>query len=240
MKETNFDLEQCENQVINSSSVAMEVSARIGVILIDLQKAFTLGQWMQAVGPGDVTRIAQVFSRSADVVKHLSDDVPLLLTRCLFRREQDFEFDSEVANSLQNKTYTEIIKPNTRILDFDPDAVKAWIQKLREENITTVLIGGCTTTSCVRQSSIQLQQNFSRKGDPGFVVDLSMCGARDSNYLKRCVLCMEKYLSGYDVRCKGCEESGMMSPVDKAVEDMTQAGVTVVQQFDWSKYLKKE
>ncbi|XP_046570493.1 uncharacterized protein LOC124278767 [Haliotis rubra] len=217
----------------------MEVS-RIGVILIDLQKAFTLGQWMQAVGPGDVTRISQVFSRSAHIVKHLPDDVPLLLTRCLFRREHDFEFDSEVANGLQNKTYTEIIKPNTRILDFDPDGVKAWIQRIREENIITVLIGGCTTTSCVRQSSIQLQQNFSTKGDPRFVVDLSMCGARDSNYLKRCVTCMEKYLSGYDERCKVCEESGGTSPVDKAVEDMTQAGVTVVEQFDWSKYLTKE
>ncbi|XP_046341611.1 uncharacterized protein LOC124122583 [Haliotis rufescens] len=220
----------------------MDVSSRIGVILIDLQKAFTIGQWMQAIGPGDVTRISQVFSRSAHIVKHLSDDVPLLLTRCLFGREHDFEFDSEVSTSLEHKHYTEIIKPNTRILDFDPVGVKAWIQRIREENIKTVLIGGCTTTSCVRQSSIQLQQHFGQKGDLQVVVDLSMCGARDSNYLKRCAVCMEKYMGGYDVRCKGCEESGVIltSPVDKAVEDMTQAGVTVVEQFDWSRFLTEK
>ena len=118
---------------------------------------------------------------------------------------------------------------------LDAKGAHDWFRGLRLKGINTVVIGGCTTTSCVRVSAIEVQKQF--KSDLQVYVDLNICGARTSNEIKRCSECIQQYLNqdgDYDNDCKKCTSAeDKMSPVDLAVNDMKDKGVMVVNAFDW-------
>ena len=96
----------------------------------------------------------------------------------------------------------------------------AWMQTQLEAGVETLVIGGCTTTSCVRVSSQAVHQAYCDR--LRVVVDLSLCGARLENYnpvhaAKDPVL----------IDLYGAELDGR-SAVDLAVLQMMESGVEVV------------
>jgi hypothetical protein len=87
---------------------------------------------------------------------------------------------------------------------------------------------GCTTTSCVRVSSLAVQRSF---GDRGLrvVVDLSLCGARTANYARDGSAALDPQL----MREYTQAELEGRSVVDLALLQMRKAGVLVVESYDW-------
>ena len=91
------------------------------------------------------------------------------------------------------------------------------------------MIGGCTTTSCVRVSSTRIAGQLKEQGLSGLrvVVDLNLCGARGENF---------GHTAHYDpvlVRIYGREFCEGKSAVDLAVVQMKRAGVEVLEGSDW-------
>ncbi|XP_033745931.1 uncharacterized protein LOC117331355 [Pecten maximus] len=205
---------------------------KLAVILIDVQHAFVLGSWSEGRA---INHIEESFEKCKKLVQSLSPAIPVLLTQCPFINPKDRAFHSSVKELFEERNYPVVNKYNTNILEAD--GAEFWVRSMLERQVDTIVIGGCTTTSCVRVSSMALCQNF--KHDPvQFIVDLSLCGARDSNYIKRCKACMQLYMNTGETRnCDLCvSSSGLTSPVDLAVECMSNAGVIVKEQFDWSSH----
>eukprot|EP00660_Eupelagonema_oceanica_P006237 gene6237-8021_t len=93
----------------------------------------------------------------------------------------------------------------------------------------TLVIGGCTTTSCVRVSSVQILPRYAGAG-LRVVVDLSLCGARRKNLLPHAD--RDPTL----VRIYGRDRCAGRSAVDLAVVQMRDAGVEVVDRWDWAEH----
>jgi len=74
-------------------------------------------------------------------------------------------------------------------------------------------MGGCTLNSCLRVSALETQRSFADRG-LRVAVDLSLAGARTSNYVPS-------------------ELFGGMSAVASAVREMIAAGVRVVSGITW-------
>ena len=100
--------------------------------------------------------------------------------------------------------------------------------------INVLVIGGCTTTSCVRVSSTEIASQLKGEGLAGIrvVVDLNLCGARSENYEKTAD--RDPVL----VRIYGREFCQGKSAVDLAIVQMQRAGVEVIERdaggWDWS------
>ncbi|XP_019631913.1 PREDICTED: uncharacterized protein LOC109475623 isoform X5 [Branchiostoma belcheri] len=211
---------------------------RIAVVLIDLQQSFTRGLWAACLGETKAEHIRQCFRRCADLLVKLKKDVPVLLSRCPVGG-YDLDWAEEVEEIVSAKAYPTVIKYDNNILDATGFA--EWLGKMMRSGVSTLVVGGCTTTSCVRVSSSQIQRSFSNSGLQ-VVVDLSLCSARDSNYVPRCQACMDKYMMyGMDCTCDRCVTPGVpaVSPVDKAMEYMRESGVQVVQGFDWTPFVEE-
>ena len=87
------------------------------------------------------------------------------------------------------------------------------MEALIKGGIKILVMGGCTLNSCVRVSARETGLRF-RDGGLSVVVDLSLCGARTSNYAPIPVF------------------SGM-SPVEAAMREMSEAGIVVAERVDW-------
>jgi len=90
----------------------------------------------------------------------------------------------------------------------------------------TLVIGGCTTTACVRVSSQAVAQAYV--GKVRVVVDLSLCGARADNY--------DPELARIDPQLRRIYGEDVIgrSAVDLAILQMQRGGVHVVDTYDWS------
>jgi len=115
-------------------------------------------------------------------------------------------------------------KPNTNILEAPGFA--QWLEAHLQNGVRTLIVGGCTTTSCVRLSSQAVQRQY---GDQGLqvVVDLSLCGARTDNYDPVQTLRDRKLVRIYGDAAVG------RSAVELAVAQMREAGVEVVDSYNW-------
>merc|ERR1712056_146208 len=100
-----------------------------------------------------------------------------------------------------------------------------WLRREAQQGLDVLVVGGCTTTSCVRVSSqeiVRLLQRERLDQQVHVVVDLNLCGARRDNYEKNAEqdpVLVHAY--GRDV-CVG------KSAVELAVVQMRQAGVEVI------------
>ncbi|XP_069101270.1 uncharacterized protein [Argopecten irradians] len=206
---------------------------KLAVILIDLQHSFVLGSWCRGVA---VENIQKSFEECEKLVKSFLPNIPVLLTQCPFLNPQDRAFYSSVKGLFEERNYPVVYKYGTNIMEAE--GAESWVRSMIERQVDTIVIGGCTTTSCVRVSSVALRRHF-KHAPVQFIVDLTMCGARDDNYVKRCDACMEFYMfSGGTRNCELCVSSeDLTSPVELAKEYMSNAGVIVKEQFDWSPYL---
>ena len=213
---------------------------QIGLLLIDLQKAFVDGVWRAYLPDEEVEPIKKSFQSCAKLLRSGLNSVPTLMTRCPFTGS-DFELDDSLT-SVVDKNQRYVIKPSTSVMHAH--GFREWVEEdLLKQGINTLVMGGCTTTSCVRVSSVRTQKAFAPKGLQ-VIVDLGLCGARKSNYVRRCPSCMQLYMEFGDYEpsrnphctCGGVDVE-MISPIDKAVQCMRDEGVEVLENFDWKPYL---
>ncbi|CAK9084388.1 CCA tRNA nucleotidyltransferase [Durusdinium trenchii] len=202
---------------------------RAALLLIDMQKAFTTGSWASYFGGRkEVTDIERACEEAAILLKsgRLPSETPILCTKCYLDRAQDEPY-LEILEPLLRKRPC-IHKP-TMDVTYNP-AFFQWLHEQVEKGISVLVIGGCTTTSCVRVSSTEIVGQLEEQGLTGklrVVVDLKLCGARTENFqptAEAAPVLVQIY--GREL-CRG------KSAVDLAVVQMKRAGVEVLEGWDW-------
>ena len=192
-------------------------SAGIGntaLLIIDPQRSFTEGVWKQSIGDEgaiDVKPISMAFQNCCDILRYLYGRMEIMFSRCPFP-PGSYDWDDRIANIIDSRQ-DYFIKPGNSILFPPYNGFREWMNSCIEKGTHTLVIGGCTLNSCVRVSSIEVQQMFENK-HLQVVVDLNICGARLRNYIPS---------SAY---------SGL-SAVASAVSQMTAAGVRTARRVKW-------
>jgi len=195
---------------------------------------------MAGIGKQDVEPILSTFDKVASFLPKLSEEVRILVTQCPFPSTSDFELYPPINNSLlSRRNVTRVVKPANNVLHA-PGAIQ-WFDSLVANGIQTVCIAGCTLTSCIRVSATDVHRKYSKSYGLQTCVDLNLCGARASNYVKICNFCMDSYLYRFrqqpDIcKCGTATDTEMISPVERAVADMKSTGINVGSSFDWSHF----
>ena len=194
-----------------SAILSREESA---MLILDPQLAFTQGIWMQSIGPGaeaDVEPIRNAFRKCANALNQNYGKMSVMFTRCPFPPES-YRWDDQLAGIIDtNQLY--FIKPGNSVLFPPTNGFKEWVGRCMQSGRSNLVIGGCTLNSCIRVSAVETQKAF-RPENLRVVVDLNLCGARARNF-------------------KTSIQFGGISAVDSAVEQMLDAGVSVVNDVDW-------
>jgi len=210
---------------------------------------------MAGVDTTEVQPLHLAFDRVAALLPKLSTDVHVLVTQCLFPTAYDFALYPPVNDALAARdetTIKRVIKPGNSILQAR--GAPQWFDEFvasSNDGVPTVVFGGCTLTSCVRVSALDLCKRYTDKLSKlstsprrlNVCVDLNLCAARASNYIRRCPSCLIRYITFYGHRREPCtcdSSVDLVSPVDKAVMDMRAAGVNVYDSFDWSNFYVTE
>jgi hypothetical protein len=187
------------------------------LLIIDPQRSFTKGVWMQSIGDGaaiDVEPIVIAFNNCRGVLDYLYGRMEIMFSRCPFP-PGSYDWDDRLVDIIDRRQLY-FIKPGNSVV-FPPfNGFKQWTGRCIDQGIKTLVIGGCTLNSCVRVSAIEIQQMFKSK-HLQVVVDLSICGARLRNYLPSPLY-------------------GEVSAVASAVSQMAPAGVQVVRRVEWSRF----
>ena len=205
--------------------------SRTILLLIDLQQSFTVGSWRHMVTPppDGVNAIIKAFQQCSLLLRSVPPNQLLILSQCPFMLSSDYYLDPKISCLLTKKEHKRVVKPGNCILDASGFESHLDSLLLSNPEIDTILIGGCTLTSCVRVSSCALRRQYADR--LRVVVCLELCGARDANYTQRCLDCFRKYMDRIEVGdCVECAKEGgeKISPVDRAVRDMRDAGCVVV------------
>jgi hypothetical protein len=201
-------------RLLDSLDTCHIASDNAALLMIDPQRSFTVGDWMQSIGQDaevDVEPISIAFDRGADVLRYLYGAMEIMFTRCPFP-PGSFNWDERFANIIADRQLY-IIKPGKNILFPPLNGFREWAKRCIGRGIKTLVVGGCTLTSCVRVSSIEIRQALKNDG-LRVVVDLGISGARRRNYLPA------PYFGG-------------LSAVNSAVDQMMAAGVQVVRRVVW-------
>jgi hypothetical protein len=185
------------------------------LLIIDPQRSFTEGVWMQSIGDKaaiDVEPIVIAFDNCAHILNILYGQMEIMFTRCPFP-PGSYDWDDRLVHIIDRRQLY-FIKPGNSTL-FPPfNGFREWVTHCIEQGMNTLVLGGCTLNSCVRVSSIEILQLF-KNNNLRIVVDLSICGARLRNFVPSPL---------YDG----------VSAVASAVSQMIAAGVQVVRRVDWS------
>ena len=186
------------------------------LLIIDPQRSFTQGVWMQSMGTEAETEIAPIaaaFTNCSKLLQEIYGRREIMFTRCPFPPDS-YIWDDCLAEIIDERQLY-FIKPGNSVLVPPFNGFKEWIGRCIEYGKNCLVIGGCTLNSCVRVSSIETRRYFNKK-NLRIVVDLSICGARTHNYLS------SPFYNG-------------LSAVESAVQQMTAAGVQVVGRVKWEK-----
>ncbi len=194
------------------SRISMDEAA---LLIIDPQKSFTGGAWMQSIGSGghaDVTLIRRAFKTFSLQLKEKGRRVETMFTRCPFPPDSYGWDDSLVELIDDSQLY--FIKPGNSVLFPPANGFREWVERCIDSGKNVLVMGGCTLNSCVRVSSIETQKQF---GDRKLqvVVDLDLSAARVKNYKKSPM-------------------HGGLSAVESAVREMEASGVRVVRRVKWA------
>ena len=217
--EKNFgtDISNGYHRLLNSLD-AYRIAIREAVLLIiDPQRSFTEGVWMQSIGNGataDVEPIVIAFNNCARLLNFIYGRMEIMFTRCPFP-PGSYDWDDRLAGIIDSKQ-TYFIKPGNSIFYPPLNGFKDWLERWISKGKRTLIIGGCTLNSCVRVSSLETMAHFKHR-NLRVVVDLSICGARARNFLPSSSFAGE-------------------SAVESAIRQMTAAGVQVVRRVEY-KYL---
>lgn len=137
------------------------------LLLIDMQKAFTTGSWASHFGgPKEVEDIERAGQEAVQLLRSgRLKGMPILCTKCYLSRSED-------------EPYLDILEPFLRDANcihkptMDVTSNPAFFRWLRtqvqhlgrysmeprglRQGVEVLVIGGCTTTSCVRVSSTEI------------------------------------------------------------------------------------
>jgi hypothetical protein len=212
------------------------IPKRFALILIDPQNGFINdGYWSRMFPIGQSIPILDSFNRIVLFLRSIPNpqSIPILISKTGFS-SHDQQIYEPIANELSQRKFVSIThtyKPHTD-LSICP-GVRQWLSEQLEAKLD-IFIGGCTITSCIRDSSIQMKKMFPQLN---FFVDRNLCGARKDNYVERCEKCLEKYMidgSQPVLQCEICKRDltkQIISPVELAYQQMKDVGVNVVQCF---------
>ncbi|CAB1077163.1 hypothetical protein D1AOALGA4SA_4956 [Olavius algarvensis Delta 1 endosymbiont] len=203
-------------QWCNAFDVCSLYPARAALLIIDPQRSFTNGSWMQSIGDGaarDVAPIVNAFNACADTLKPLYGRMEVMFTRCPFP-PGSYDWDDSLTDIIDRQQLY-FIKPGNSVM-FPPfNGFREWTARCIEQGIDTLVLGGCTLTSCVRVSAIEATAYFKNQ-DLRVVVDLNLCGARLRNFVPS-------------------PSYGGVSGVASAVRQMASSGVQVVPWVEWKR-----
>ncbi len=193
----------------------LEMAARqAAVLVIDPQKSFTKGVWMKSIGSAaerEVRPIRLAFENCARFLSNSSGRIETMFTRCPFP-PCSYDWD-DVFSGIIDVKQLYFIKPGNSVLFPKTNGFREWVERVIADGKQTLVIGGCTLNSCVRISSIESQTYFKDRGLQ-IVVDLSLSGARTSNFISTSLY-------------------GGMSAVEFAVREMMGFGVRVTPCIRW-------
>ena len=178
--------------------------------------------------PDDVNAIIKAFQQCSTLLSSIPPDQLLILSQCPFSLSSDFSLDHSISCLRTKKKHKLVLKPGNNILDASGFESHLDSLLLAYPELDCIMVGGCTLTSCVRVSSCAVREKYSDR--LSVVVPLELCGARDANYKQRCLDCFSKYTDRIKVgECVECDKEGVekLSPVDRAVTDMRNAGCIV-------------
>jgi len=205
------DAYQCLLASLDTIPVSRDSAA---LLIIDPQRSFTEGVWMQSIGTGaeaDVAPIQLAFDHTTMVLRLLYGCMEITFSRCPFPPDSYEWYDS--LGDILDSRQAYFLKPGNSILFPPTNGFRGWIDGCMEAGIRSLVIGGCTLNSCVRVSSMEVQSQYATDGLQ-VIVDVSLCGARGRNYLPAPMF-------------------GGVSPVESAVAQMAGAGVAVVKGVHW-------
>ena len=204
-----------ETLVRDSCEAGVELSAaNAALLIIDPQRSFTCGAWMQSVGAGADTEVAPIrlaFDHCARLLAELDRRVDTMFTRCPFPPDS-YAWDERLSPVVDDSQLY-FVKPGNSVLWPPTNGFAKWADHLIQRGRTTLVLGGCTLNSCLRVSAVETQRSFADRG-LRVAVDLSLAGARASNYAPS-------------------ELFGGMSAVESSVREMIAAGVRVAPQISW-------
>jgi nicotinamidase-related amidase len=212
--EVDADFPEAFDQLYETLGTKVLSTCSAVLLIIDPQRAFTNGVWMQSLGPRGETDIAPIqsaFNRCARHLKNLYGHMETMFTRCPFPPES-YLWDEAVADAIDD-TQLYFIKPGNSVMFPPSNGYQDWVDRVIDEGLRILVIGGCTLNSCVRVSSLDTYARFKSKGLQ-VIVDLSICGARRENFISS-------------------PAYGGRSAVESAIRQMTEAGIQVKQRVTW-------
>ena len=198
---------------LNISRVEVR-SDETAMLIIDPQRSFTSGAWMQSMGPSGGSEVAPIrlaFDNCAALLKAVYQQVEVMFTRCPFPPES-YGWDERL-DGIVDPAQLYFIKPSNNVLMPRSNGFREWVEGLIGCGKKTLVMGGCTLNSCLRVSAIETRRCFPKE-EIDVVVDLSLSGARTSNYVNSPVF-------------------GGMSAVEFAIQEMSEAGVKVADLVEW-------
>jgi hypothetical protein len=203
--------EALQRSAVAGHTVAAGDSA---LLIIDPQRSFTAGEWLWRLGPvGDMEAmpIRLAFDNCARLLEAVYGRVETMFSRCPFGPES-YGWDGAL-EAILDKDQPYFLKPSNNLFMPDTNGYGEWLEALVENGIRTLVMGGCTLNSCLRVSAVATRNKIPRdKLD--VVVDLSLCGARTTNYLN-------------------AEQFGGISPVEAAIREMAEGGVILAGSVVW-------
>ncbi len=200
-----------QRSALASHTVSVGDSA---LLLIDPQRSFTAGEWLWRLGPvGDMEAmpIRLAFDNCARLLETVYGRVETMFSRCPFGPES-YGWDGAL-EAILDKDQPYFLKPSNNLFMPETNGYGEWLEALVENGIHTLVMGGCTLNSCLRVSAVATRNTIPRE-KLDVVVDLSLCGARTSNYLN-------------------AEQFGGISPVEAAMREMAEGGVIVAGRVVW-------
>jgi len=184
------------------------------LLIIDPQRSFTSGTWKRSQGSNgelEVMPIQVAFDNCASLLKAVYHRVEVMFTRCPFPPDS-YDWD-ERFDGIIDPDQLYFIKPGNSVLLPASNGFREWVEAIIKRGRKTLVMGGCTLNSCLRVSALETLSSFRDEGLE-VVVDLSICGARVSNYVNSA-------------------QFGGMSAVESALRDMSGEGVKVAQRVEW-------
>jgi hypothetical protein len=184
------------------------------LLIIDPQRSFTRGAWMQSMGSqaeAEVRPIELAFKRCARLLDANYRYAETMFSRCPFPPDS-YDWDDALAGTI-DAAQLYFVKPGNSILFPATNGFREWVAKCINTGQRILVMGGCTLNSCVRVSAIETHHHFESQ-NLQVVVDLSLSGARTSNFLTSSLY-------------------GGFSAVESAVREMLSEGVQVVRRVEW-------
>ena len=184
------------------------------LLIIDPQRSFTSGEWMRSLGPGgetEVSPIRRAFDNCARLLRDVYHRTEVMFTRCPFPPES-YGWDERLEGII-DPWQLYFIKPGNNVLTPDANGCREWVEALIRSGTKVLVMGGCTLNSCIRVSARETRLRFRDDG-LSVVADLSLCGARTSNYADSSLF-------------EG------ISPVESAMREMSSAGIVIAERVAW-------